>query len=113
MWLTVTAFVQAVRWGIDVIITDVTKTWLDLRGALQGSVYSLGSVFPHAADGLHVVDYDKIAAQYSRMFYWTTLEFYTPMQIYQRRKDHSYLEGYAGPFRKMDIVEPLPLVASS
>lgn len=47
------------------------------------------------------------------MFYWTTLEFYTPMQIYQRRKDHSYLEGYAGPFRKMDIVEPLPLVASS
>ncbi|RPD66867.1 PLC-like phosphodiesterase [Lentinus tigrinus ALCF2SS1-7] len=86
--------VEAVRWGIDVIITDVTKTWLDLRGALQ-------------------VDYDKIAAQYSRMFYWTTLEFYTPMQIYQRRKDHSYLEGYAGPFRKMDMVEPLPLVASS
>ena len=59
------------------------------------------------------MDYDKIAAQHSRMFYWTTLEFYTPMQIYQRRKDHSYLEGYAGPFRKMDIVEPLPLVASS
>lgn len=57
------------------------------------------------------VDYDKIAAQHSRMFYWTTLEFYTPMQIYQRRRDHSYLEGYAGPFRKMDTVEPLQVVS--
>ncbi|KAI0722667.1 PLC-like phosphodiesterase [Earliella scabrosa] len=84
--------VEAVRWGIDVIITDTTKTWLDLRSALQ-------------------VDYDKIAAQYSRMFYWTTLEFYTPMQVYQRIRDHSYLEGYAGPFRKIDTVEPLPLVS--
>ena len=58
-----------------------------------------------------IVDYDKIAAQYSRMFYWTTLEFYTPMQVYQRIRDHSYLEGYAGPFHKIDTVEPLPLVS--
>ncbi|KAI0787128.1 PLC-like phosphodiesterase [Irpex lacteus] len=36
---------EAVRWGVDAILTDVTKTWLDLRGALQ-------------------VDYDKIAAQH-------------------------------------------------
>ena len=27
---------QAVRWGVDVILTDVTKTWLDLRNALHG-----------------------------------------------------------------------------
>ena len=57
------------------------------------------------------VDYDKIAAQHSRMFYWTTLEFYTPMQMLLRRRDHMYLEGYAGPFRKFDTVEPLPLVS--
>ncbi|KAH9899561.1 PLC-like phosphodiesterase [Cubamyces lactineus] len=78
--------VEAVRWGIDVIITDTTKTWLDLRSALE-------------------VDYDKIAAQHSRMFYWTTLEFYTPIQFVSRRRDHSYLEGYAGPFRKIDSTE--------
>ncbi|KAI9000731.1 PLC-like phosphodiesterase [Trametes punicea] len=78
--------VEAVRWGIDVIITDVTRTWLDLRSALE-------------------VDYDKIAAQYSRLFYWTTLEFYTPVQLISRRRDHHYLEGYAGPFRKVDATE--------
>jgi len=27
---------QAVRWDIDVILTDVTKTWLELRAALAG-----------------------------------------------------------------------------
>ena len=47
------------------------------------------------------------------MFYWTTLEFYTPMQIIQRTRDHMYLEGYAGPFRKVDTLEPaaVPIVA--
>ena len=25
---------QAVRWGVDAILTDVTKTWLDMRTAL-------------------------------------------------------------------------------
>ena len=26
---------QAVRWEVDAILTDVTKTWLDLRTALR------------------------------------------------------------------------------
>jgi hypothetical protein len=29
--------VQAVRWEVNVIITDVTKTWLELRNHLQGA----------------------------------------------------------------------------
>ena len=106
MWLTVTAFVQAVRWGIDVIITDVTKTWLDLRGALQGSVHPLGSVFPHAADELHVVDYDKIARQHSRMFLWTTMHYYSPVQAFTRIAKKAALENVAGPF-KLAVVAPL------
>ena len=57
------------------------------------------------------VDYDKIAAQHSRLFYWTTLEFYSPMQMLARHRDHIYLEGYAGPFRKVDTVEPLQVVS--
>ena len=28
---------QAVRWEVDAIITDVTKTWLDMRAALNGT----------------------------------------------------------------------------
>lgn len=28
---------QAVRWGVDAILTDMTKTWLDLRAALDGT----------------------------------------------------------------------------
>ncbi len=28
--------VEAVRWDVDAILTDVTKTWLDLRSALSG-----------------------------------------------------------------------------
>ncbi|KAH9943177.1 PLC-like phosphodiesterase [Epithele typhae] len=85
--------VEAARWGIDVIITDTTKTWLDLRSALQ-------------------VDYDNIAAQHSRMFYWTNVQFYTPMLALLRRRDHIYLEGYAGPFRKVDTLEPAALAVS-
>ena len=89
------------------IITDTTKTWLDLRSALKGNdpcmLISLGH--PLTVASAHAVDYDKIAAQHSRMFYWTTLEFYTPIQFVSRRRDHSYLEGYAGPFRKIDATE--------
>ena len=29
---------EAVRWDVAAILTDVTKTWLDLRAALQGTV---------------------------------------------------------------------------
>ncbi|KAI9064831.1 PLC-like phosphodiesterase [Trametes sanguinea] len=84
--------VEAVRWGIDVIITDVTRTWLDLRSALE-------------------VDYDKIAAQHSRLFHWTNVEFYTPIQLISRRRDHLYLERYAGPFRKTDTTDVTRVVS--
>jgi phosphatidylglycerol phospholipase C len=35
--------VKCVRWGADVILTDVTKKWLDLREALRGMAHD---VFP-------------------------------------------------------------------
>ena len=28
---------KATRWNVDAILTDTTKTWLDLRSALQGT----------------------------------------------------------------------------
>jgi phosphatidylglycerol phospholipase C len=30
---------QAVRWGVDAILTDFTKTWLDMRTALYCTYY--------------------------------------------------------------------------
>jgi len=70
---------EAVRWQVDVIITDVTKTWLDLRTALQN-------------------DYEKIVAQYGRIFLWTSLRFYTPFRIIESRQAKGYLERIAGSF---------------
>jgi hypothetical protein len=32
---------QAARWGVDAILTDMTKTWLELRAALDGTWGSL------------------------------------------------------------------------
>jgi len=70
---------EAVRWGVTAIITDVTKTWLDLRSTLQ-------------------MDYEKIVSQHGRSFLWTTLIFYTPIQVMIRQLEHFYLETLAGPF---------------
>ena len=39
---------QAVRWGVDVILTDVTQTWLDLRGALYCTRHHLILGIAHA-----------------------------------------------------------------
>ncbi|KAG6854448.1 hypothetical protein C0991_006527 [Blastosporella zonata] len=70
---------RAVRWEVDVIITDTTKTWLDMRAALRN-------------------DYEKIGGQYGRIFLWTTPKFYTPFLLLYRRTSQTYLERVAGPF---------------
>lgn len=70
---------EAVRWGVDVILTDVTKTWLDMRTALHS-------------------DYDKTGLQYSRCFLWTTPRWYKPFLNAQRRALKADLEKIAGPF---------------
>ncbi|KAF8165680.1 PLC-like phosphodiesterase [Crassisporium funariophilum] len=75
---------EAVRWEVNAIITDVTKTWLDLRAALQ-------------------TDYDKIGSQYGRIFLWTTLRFYPPFLNAYNRKAQAYLESIAGPFDAVPV----------
>lgn len=52
--------VEACRWGVDAILTDVTKEWLDLRTRLKE-------------------DFDGVAAQYSRTFYWSNILYWKPM----------------------------------
>jgi len=73
---------EAVRWGVDAILTDVTKTWLDMRTALQS-------------------DYDKICSKYGRTFLWTTIGFYTPFVLADGRTSKSYLESVGGPFEEL------------
>ncbi|KAI0049415.1 PLC-like phosphodiesterase [Auriscalpium vulgare] len=53
--------VEATRWGVDAILTDVPNTWLNLRKALGA-------------------DYDQVAAQYTRSFLWTGPMYYSPFQ---------------------------------
>ncbi|KZT05553.1 PLC-like phosphodiesterase [Laetiporus sulphureus 93-53] len=79
--------VEAVRWGVDVILTDTTQVWLDLRNALQ-------------------VDYDKIAGRYGRSFLWTSWEFYTPATRMRERAARAYIESCVGPFQV--VSETLP-----
>ncbi|KAJ7682243.1 PLC-like phosphodiesterase [Mycena polygramma] len=75
---------EAVRWEVDVILTDVTRTWLDLRSALSS-------------------DYEKITAQYSRFFLWTTLRFYAPVRYVRVVIGRDKLERVAGPFDKLKV----------
>jgi phosphatidylglycerol phospholipase C len=70
---------EAARWEVDAILTDFTKTWLDLRDDLRS-------------------DYDKIGAKYGRSFLWTTLWFYTPFVLARGHQAKLYLEKVAGPF---------------
>ncbi|KAH9045314.1 PLC-like phosphodiesterase [Lactarius pseudohatsudake] len=74
---------EAVRWGVDVILTDVTKTWLELRAALDG-------------------DYDKVGARYTRSFLWTGPLYYTVVQYGHVLMTKRKLEKIAGSFDHVD-----------
>ena len=100
------------RWGVDVIITDTTLVWLDLRRALQGKLSDrlhldvndeLMSVFVAA-------DYDKIISKHSRVFLWTTISYYSPILFAYSVLAKKYLEKYAGPF---DDYTTLPLAPTT
>jgi hypothetical protein len=91
---------------VSAIITDVTKTWLELRSALQGALKIVGvcldiGLLMHRPTG----DYEKVGSQYGRIFLWTTLRFYTPFLFASSRRAQTYLENIAGPF---DTTKPVP-----
>jgi phosphatidylglycerol phospholipase C len=85
---------EAVRWEVHAIITDVTQTWLNMRTALQA-------------------DYEKIGSQYGRIFLWTTLNFYTPFQIARSHWAQTRLENIAGPFDDSTIPPPNTIEAKA
>jgi len=70
---------EAARWGVDAILTDVTRTWLKLRAALDG-------------------DYEKVGAQYTRSFLWTRPLYYAAVQYGLVMLGKRRLEKAAGSF---------------
>jgi phosphatidylglycerol phospholipase C len=80
---------EAVRWGVDGILTDVTKTWLDLRASLQA-------------------DYDNTISKYGRIFLWKNWYFYSPVIVVNQHLNKMRLERVAGPFDQVvvNIVQP-------
>lgn len=59
----------------------------------------------HLIDYTYVVaDYEKISAQYGRVFLWTTLAYYTPFLLLGSRKAKASLEEVAGSF---DAIVPV------
>lgn len=100
-------FFQAVRWGVDCILTDVTRTWLDMRSALYGTcrIFSPFSFLPPSA-----ADYEKTGLQYSRIFLWTTLDYWTPIQMLRQTAEVKRLQSIAGPFR---IEAPVTISAAA
>ncbi|KAI0722665.1 PLC-like phosphodiesterase [Earliella scabrosa] len=82
-----TQMIEAVRWGVDVILTDKTKDWLDLREALRS-------------------DYDRILANHSSMFLWTSPRYYFPARMLWGTLSLYYLQKFGGPLRRFEEVEP-------
>jgi len=72
---------ECIRWEVDVVITDVPKTYLDLRATVDSN-------------------YAKADAEMSRLFLWTDARFWTPVQLYFWRHQKSFLEKMGGPFEE-------------
>jgi glycerophosphoryl diester phosphodiesterase len=77
---------EAVRWGVDAILTDVPKTWLEMRAALNG-------------------DYDKVGAQYTRSFLWTGPLYYSAVQYGLVLLAKRRMEKVAGSFDTAENVD--------
>ncbi|EIN10494.1 PLC-like phosphodiesterase [Punctularia strigosozonata HHB-11173 SS5] len=80
--------IEAVRWEVDAILTDVTKTWLDLRTKLAA-------------------DYENGINQHSRLFLWTSYRFFTPFMTARLLLGRTSLQKMAGPYESVASVTPV------
>ncbi|KAI0776163.1 PLC-like phosphodiesterase [Trametes elegans] len=78
--------IECVRMGVDVILTDKTKDWLELREGLRG-------------------DYDGVVSRYGRSFLWTTPGYYMPVRKCWETLIGFYLQKYGGPFDGAEELE--------
>ncbi|KAI4294500.1 PLC-like phosphodiesterase [Schizophyllum commune Loenen D] len=87
---------ETIRWEVDVVLTDRTGPFLQLRKDL------------HA-------DYKRTMAKQSRIFLWTTWKYYTPANTVLERRAHKDLVKIAGSMKgaKDIVVAPRPTASSS
>lgn len=76
---------EAVRWNVHAILTDVTVVWIELRNKLQS-------------------DYVTASSKLPRSFLWTSIRYYTAMQLWLWRQERLRLESQRGPFVKVPPV---------
>jgi len=81
---------EAVRWNVHAILTDVTWVWLELRSKLNA-------------------DYEQASQQLPRSFLWTSFRYYTAMQLWYWRQERLKLESLRGPFSRVPPLVVAPL----
>lgn len=91
------------------MLTDVTKKWLDLREALQGTP-DLPLILDVSLN-CHAVDYDAMLSRYGRLFLWTKWHFYFPAVLSFARATRMTLESAAGPFDHFVLPEPATMTS--
>lgn len=91
------------------ILTDKTKTWLDLRGQLQSEQNFPSSLFAYHSSTLIYVnlrqseDYEKISAKYSsRVFLWIRPQYYDFYQWGKEYQNIFALEKAGGPLTSVE-----------
>jgi len=70
---------EAARMGVDVILTDVPRTWLRLRAELEA-------------------DYARVDRTHSRLFMWSSLKFYTAYHMALSWHIERKLQSVGGAF---------------
>lgn len=87
---------QCVHWGVQVILTDHTRRWLDLRAQLNE-------------------DFAKTAAEASgpRYFLWANWRYYSGTQMVFSRLWQSYLLKAGGPFEYFPSTPSTRVTASA
>lgn len=73
--------IEAAQWGVDVILTDVTKTWLQLRTQLQA-------------------DFEKTLSSHSGFFLRTSPTYYYPLRLLYWYLQRPLLEYFGGKFEE-------------
>jgi len=76
---------EAVRWGADVILTDVPKVLLDLRASLDK-------------------DYDTTITRHGRTFLWTTFRYYRPVVTFWALLAKWFLTRKVGPLQSFPAI---------
>ena len=84
-------------------MTDVTKTWLDMRAALSGT-RGRGEIARRANGQIFLGNYEKVCAQHKRSFLWTRPLYYSAIQYGLVLRSKRRIEKVAGLF---DIAESM------